>query len=226
MLFRSIEDLNLIEQLSILNLRHIENRIGATYEMNEKKSKIDHIIVSNNLDTEKLILQKSISDHKILSVKIKNITEVQRNNIKLIGNPLYVPDRFGNTADGTALPYFLSGASDSIERDIMGFLLQIINKSYPNSKAFKDINYVEEGSAWKYIETNWSKWVATLSAEESGVGAQAGNNVFKSGVRQLISDQINKINTYSLFVKSQNREFFDKYRKIVGAFAKIGRAHV
>ena len=142
-----------------------------------------------------------------------------RNNIKLIGNPLYVPDRFGNTADGTALPYFLSGASDSIERDIMGFLLQIINKSYPNSKAFKDINYVEEGSAWKYIETNWLKWVATLSAEEPGVGVQAGNNVFKSGVRQLISDQINKINTYSLFVKSQNREFFDKYRKIVGAFA-------
>jgi hypothetical protein len=56
--------------------------------MNQKKSKIDHIIVSKNIDTEDLILHKSISDHKILSVKIKNITEVQRNNIKLINRKL------------------------------------------------------------------------------------------------------------------------------------------
>ena len=193
------EQRSVIDFRGELSLETFSLRCGSNFEIKSK------VASPPNFENVEFITNESIPN------------EI-RNNIKLIGNPIYVPDRFGNTADGTALPYFLSGASDYIERDIMGFLLQIINKSYPDSKAFKDIGY-KDVSAWKYIETNWPKWVATLSAEEPGVGAQAGNNVFKSGVRQLISDQNNRINTYSLFVKSQNREFFDKYRKIVGAFA-------
>jgi hypothetical protein len=71
------EDPLLIEQLNILNLNIIHNIVGSTYELNRKKSKIDHIIVSKNLDNEKLNLHKSLSDHKILSVVINNIEETE-----------------------------------------------------------------------------------------------------------------------------------------------------
>ena len=72
----------------MLNLKIIENKSGATFEVNMKRSKIDHIIMSKNLCTNELILHRSISDHKILSIKINNVKEVQRNTIKLINRKI------------------------------------------------------------------------------------------------------------------------------------------
>ena len=60
-----------------------------------------------NLDNEELNLHKSLSDHKILSVVINNIEEVQRNRVKLINRNLSMKITHDSLKSATSLQNFL-----------------------------------------------------------------------------------------------------------------------
>ena len=57
-------------------------------KIGNKKSKIDHFIVTENIKCEKIQFHCSISDHKLISLEILNVEEVSRKSIKLINRKL------------------------------------------------------------------------------------------------------------------------------------------
>ena len=106
--------------------------------MNRKKSKIDHIIVSKNLDTEELNLHKSISDHKILSVVINNIEEVQRNRVKLINRNLSMKITQDSLKSATSLQKFFENHQNEC-RTHKRQLRKKIKKNIEYKKELRDI---------------------------------------------------------------------------------------
>lgn len=86
----------------------------------------------------------------ILPFKTSAIPAAIKPNFRLSGDPRYIPDRFGDASKGQALPYFLANFKKDTAIDlykdgalfIWGLFLRIVDKAFPNSEAFKGINYL------------------------------------------------------------------------------------
>ena len=81
-------DDNMKNQLQTLKMKIVQNLNDSTFEIGNKKSKIDHYIVAENIKCGKIQFHRSISDHKLISLEILDVGEVPRSSIKIINRKL------------------------------------------------------------------------------------------------------------------------------------------
>jgi len=55
------------------------SQIAWTYNTGSRYSKVDFAVKSSNLECERVLARRSISDHMALEIKIKNVNEIPRN---------------------------------------------------------------------------------------------------------------------------------------------------
>ena len=83
-------------------MKIVQNLNDSTFEIGNKKSKIDHFIVSENIKCGKIQFHRSISDHKLISLEILDVGEVPRSSIKIINQKLakeIMVDSLNNSED-------------------------------------------------------------------------------------------------------------------------------
>ncbi len=82
------KDTDIQEQLKLLKLKIVNNPCDITYEMNGRSSKIDHFIISDHLQADDIQTHRSMSDHRLLTMKIRNVGEVPRRCIEVTNRKL------------------------------------------------------------------------------------------------------------------------------------------
>ena len=65
-----------------MKMKIVQNLNDSTYEIGNKKSKIDNFIVTENIKYGKIQFHSIISDHKLISLKILDVGEVPQSSIK------------------------------------------------------------------------------------------------------------------------------------------------
>jgi len=82
------ESQTMAEQFHDLGLQTAEDRYDWTFSCGNKRSKLDFFVLSKNLQHKAAISHRSLSDHALIALEIREVSEIKKNKIRILDRRL------------------------------------------------------------------------------------------------------------------------------------------